>query len=79
MLRVEDAKKEIAEERAEASEMRSQRDAARNERDEAQAALAKATASLEIERIAGRVATEFWQARIATLETAIRDLAKVLP
>lgn len=49
------------------------------ERDEAREALAKANASLEIERIAGRVATEFWQARIATLETAIRDLAKVLP
>ena len=49
------------------------------ERDEALEALAKATASLETERIAGRVATEFWQARIATLESAIRTLGKVLP
>lgn len=93
VLRVEDAKKEIAEERAEAGKMRAQRDeatmrlahakaerdGARRERDEAREALAKANASLETERIAGRVATEFWQARIATLEAAIRNLAKVLP
>lgn len=52
---------------------------ARGERDEAREALAKANASLETERIAGRVATEFWQARITTLEAAIRNLAKVLP
>lgn len=51
----------------------------RRRRDEARAALAKANASLETERIAGRVATEFWQARITTLEAAIRNLAKVLP
>lgn len=92
-LLVKDANEEIAEERADAGKMRAQRDeatmrhahavaerdGARRERDEAQEALAKATASLETERIAGRVATEFWQARIATLESAIRDLAKVLP
>lgn len=49
------------------------------ERDEARAALSKARESAETERIDGRVATDFLNARIATLETAIRDLAKVLP
>lgn len=92
-LLTKDANEEIAEERAEAGKMRAQRDeatmrlahakaerdGARRERDEAREALAKANASLETERIAGRVATEFWQARIATLEAAIRNLAKVLP
>ena len=49
------------------------------ERDEARAALSKARESAETERIGGRVAIDFLNARIATLETAIRTLGKVLP
>lgn len=86
LARVKDPESDVckpAKERDEANmrhaHAKAERDGARRERDEAQAALAKANASLETERIAGRVANEFWQARIATLEAAIRNLAKVLP
>lgn len=86
LARVKDLESDVcklAKERDEANmrlaHAKAERDGARREREEAREALAKANASLETERIAGRVATEFWQARITTLEAAIRNLAKVLP